>query len=105
MAPGDRAQRGPARRGGTTVSVDFHFAPTGEITGMTAMRYRAVNGAGVLTPFEGRYREYARRKGVMIPMSAEVAWLLPEGRVPYWRAHPVDVAYDRAAIAGTAASP
>lgn len=55
MAPGDRAQRGPARRGGTTVSADFHFAPTGEITGMTAMRYRDVNGAGVLTPFEGRY--------------------------------------------------
>lgn len=90
--------------GGTTVSAEFHFAPTGEITGMTALRYRDVNGAGVLTPFEGRYRDYARRNGVMIPMSAEVAWLLPEGRFAYWRGRPVEVEYDGAAASGRAAA-
>ncbi|MDF2773299.1 MAG: hypothetical protein K0S86_2794 [Geminicoccaceae bacterium] len=81
--------------GGTAVSAEFHFAPTGEITRMTAMRYRDVNGTGVLTPFEGQYRTYGRHDGVLIPMAAEVAWLLPEGRFPYWRGRPVAVRYDR----------
>ena len=79
--------------GPTAVSAEFHFAPTGEITRMTAMRYRDVNGAGVLTPFEGRYRDYARWNGVLIPTSAEVAWLLPEGPFPYWRGRPTEITY------------
>lgn len=93
----DSTARATLSDGGTTISAEFHFAPTGEITGMTALRYRDVNGTGVLTPFEGRYRDYARRNGVMIPMSAEVAWLLPEGRFPYWRGQPVEVEYGHAA--------
>jgi len=61
---------------------------------MTAMRYRDVNGAGVLTPFEGRYHGYVRREGVMVPGSAEVAWLLPAGRFDYWRGQPAEVTYE-----------
>lgn len=90
----DGTARATLTDGATTVSAEFHVAPTGEITGMTAMRYRDVNGTGVPTPFEGRYEDFARRNGVMIPMSAEVAWLLPEGRFPYWRGHPVEIVYD-----------
>jgi len=81
------------------VSAEFHFAPTGEVTRMTAMRYRDVNGTGVLTQFEGCYRDYARRNGLLIPMAAEVAWLLSEGRFPYWRGRPVEVSYKQAAPA------
>ena len=80
--------------GENRVEAVFHFAPTGEMVRMTAMRYRDVNGVGKLTAFEGRYSEYARREGVMIPMRSEVAWLLPEGRFPYWRGHPVRVQYE-----------
>lgn len=90
----DTTARATIRDGASEVSADFHFAPTGEITSMTSLRYRDVNGASVLTPFEGRYRDYARRNGIMIPMSAEVAWLLPEGRFAYWRGHPAEVRYD-----------
>ena len=85
--------------GEISVQAEFHFARTGEITRMTAMRYRDVNGVGVLTPFEAVCGSYARREGVMIPMSAEVAWLLPEGRFPYWRGRPVEVRYDMAPTA------
>jgi hypothetical protein len=92
----DATARATITDGATTVSADFHFAPTGELTGMTAMRYRDVHGTGVLTPFEGRYRDYARHDGMMIPTSAEVAWLLPEGRFPYWRGRVARVEYDRA---------
>jgi hypothetical protein len=76
------------------VSGDFHFAPTGEMTGMTAMRYSDVSGRGVITPFEGKYGPFERRDGVMIPGTAEVAWLPPEGRFAYLRGRPIEVRYD-----------
>jgi len=79
--------------GETSVHADFHFVPTGEIGLMTAMRYRDVNGVGVLTPFEGVHGPFQRRNGMMVPSSSEVAWLLPEGRFPYWRGRPVEIRY------------
>jgi hypothetical protein len=85
---------------GNRVEAEFHFAANGEITRMTALRYRDVGGTGVLTEFEGRYSEYVRREGVMIPASAEVAWLLPEGRFPYWRGRPAHVQYETGARPG-----
>jgi hypothetical protein len=87
----DSTARATVSDGATTVSADFHFAPSGELTSMTAMRYRDVNGTAVLTPFEGRYDRFVRRDGMMIPASAEVAWILPDGRFAYWRARPADV--------------
>lgn len=101
----DSTARATVTDGSTRVSAEFHFARTGEIVRMTALRYREVNGTGVLTPFEGRYRDYAWRDGVRIPMAAEVAWLLPEGRFAYWRGHPADVAYDRATANETSGAP
>lgn len=92
----DSTARATLVDGETSVQADFHFAPTGEMTRMTAMRYRDVNGVGTPTPFEGRMTDFARREGVMIPMSSEAAWLLPEGRYPYWRGRPVDVRYELA---------
>ncbi|HET7620805.1 MAG TPA: DUF6544 family protein [Gemmatimonadaceae bacterium] len=89
----DSTARATVSDGRNTASADFHFAPSGEVTGMTALRYRDVNGTGVLTPFEGQYRDYSRRNGVMVPMSSEVAWLLPEGRFAYWRGRPLEVKY------------
>lgn len=90
----DSTARATVTDGAVRVSGDFHFASTGEMTGMTAMRYRDVNGQGVLTPFEGRYGSFERREGVMIPGTAEVAWLLPEGRFAYWRGQPIEMSYE-----------
>ena len=90
----ERTARATVSDHSTSVSADFHFAPTGEVTGMTAMRYRDVNGTGVLTQFEGVYGRPGRREGMMVPTTAEVAWLLPEGRFAYWRGRPADVAYE-----------
>ncbi len=94
----DSTARATVTDGAVSASADFHFASSGEMTGMTTLRYRDVGGRGVLTPFEGRYGRFERRDGVMIPASAEVAWLLPEGRFAYWRAQPIDVRYDLTAI-------
>jgi len=91
----DTTARATLTDGATTVSADFHFAPTGEIVGMSMTRYRDVNGRGEPTPFEARLRGgYRRVAGMMIPVEGEVAWLLPEGRFAYWRGRPVHIEYD-----------
>ena len=87
----DRTARATVVDGAVRVTADFHFAATGELTSMSALRYRDVNGTSVLTPFEGRYGRFERRAGVMIPGTAEVAWLLPGGRFVYWRGQPTEV--------------
>lgn len=79
---------------GITVSVDFHFGARGEIVGLSAVRHRDVNGRGVLTPWAAESRRYERVQGMMVPTEGEVAWLLPEGRFPYWRARMVRAAYE-----------
>jgi hypothetical protein len=91
----DTTARATVTDGGVSASAEFHFAPTGEIARMTAIRYRDVDGTMVLTPFEGEYFDYARRDGILVPTRAEVAWLTPEGRYPYWRAGPVEIRFEQ----------
>ena len=90
----DSTARATVTDGAVSVSGDFHFAASGEMTGMSAMRYRDVDGHGVLTPFRGHYRAFERRDGVMVPSSADVEWVLPDGVYSYWRGGPVDVRYE-----------
>ena len=90
----DRSARATLTDAGVTVTADFEFAPGGALVRMTALRFRDVDGVGVATPFEGIYRAHARRDGMLVPTEAEVAWLLPEGRYPYWRGRLAAVRYD-----------
>jgi hypothetical protein len=81
----EHVARATVTDGAVQASGEFHFNPTGELSRFTAERHRAVDGENVLTGFEGRYFSYIRWNGVMVPARGEVAWLLPEGRYPYWR--------------------
>ena len=41
-----------------------------------------------LAAWEGRWTNHQRRDGMTVPLTGEVAWLLPPeagGRKPYWR--------------------
>jgi hypothetical protein len=80
----------------TTVSLDVSFGPRGEITTVSGMRYRDVNGTPVLTPWIGHHTRYARSGGMMIPTEGEVAWALPTGVEPYWRGRLIDATYELA---------
>jgi len=42
---------------------------------------------------EGHFRGYERVDGVMVPRGGEVAWILPEGQLTYWRGRIVVVEY------------
>lgn len=91
----DTTARATATDGALSVSGEFHFAASGEMTGMSAMRFRDVNGRAVLTRFEGHYRGFERLGGVMIPARADVEWVLPDGVYSYWRGAPTEVRYAR----------
>jgi hypothetical protein len=80
--------------GGTSVSLEVHFGERGEIVRVAAIRHRDVHGTSVPTPWVGRFGEYRRVAGMMIPMSGDVEWVLPDGPSPYWRGRIVSAEYD-----------
>lgn len=82
----------------TVVRLEFHFGRDGLVERVyTPARARDVGGRAVSTPWEGRVLRYERREGILIPIEAEVAWILPDGRQPYWRGTVRSVVYDSAA--------
>ena len=93
----DHAARATLTDGATTVSMDVHFAADGGIASTSALREREVNGRSVAMQWEGTYSsEFLLVDGMKIPKSAEVSWILPEGRAPYYRGDIVQIAYDYA---------
>lgn len=72
--------------GSVRVTLTFNFGDDDLIVSAGAQaRGRTVGGKVIATPWEGRWSDYQWRDGMRVPMAGEVAWLLPEGRKPYWR--------------------
>ena len=80
----------------TTVSLDFQFDAAGCIASVraTARIRKVVNGVAASAPWTGRFWNYARRDGMLIPLEGEVAWELATGVVPYWRGMASEVEYE-----------
>jgi uncharacterized protein DUF6544 len=90
-----RTARATVTDRGTSVSLEFQFGPEGEIvSAYTPTRCREVNGADVPTPWRCDYRRYAPVHGVTVPLEGEVAWEVPEGRLPYWQGRVLGVEYN-----------
>lgn len=78
------------------LSMTVHFGADGLLdTIRVEDRGRTVGGRVVPTPWEGRMSNYQRRDGLLIPVDGEVAWLTPEGRLPYWRGRIAEIRYQR----------
>ena len=93
----DRA-RATLSDSGISVSLEFTFGPEGEITGIfSPERYKEGGGEYRQYPWAGRFWNYERHAGMMIPMEGEVEWRMPGGPEPYWRGRVVDVTYEFAA--------
>jgi hypothetical protein len=91
----DSSARATIRDGSTQVSLAFRFDGDGLIsTVYAAERFRAVGDDYVSTPWQGSFRGYEKRSGMRIPLEGEVAWLRPDGPLPYWRARISDMSYD-----------
>jgi hypothetical protein len=79
----------------TTVSLEFSFSETGEITRVFApARFYEVKGEYKMFPWAGRLWNYKETNGMMIPMEGEVEWQMPEGNAPYWKGKIVETRYD-----------
>ncbi|MCZ4312301.1 hypothetical protein O4H66_02700 [Comamonadaceae bacterium G21597-S1] len=85
----DTSARATLADAGLSVALDFRFDAQGLIASVRApARGRSVGGAMVMRPWEGRWSDYQLQQGMRVPMSGEVAWLLPPaegGRKTYWR--------------------
>lgn len=91
----DRQARAALADGGTQVTLTFGFGADGLIESVRAEdRGRTVAGKVVPTPWEGRWARYAQRDGMQVPLEGEVAWILPDGRKPYWRGHITRLGYE-----------
>lgn len=82
----DRSASATLDEGGHRIQLTFGFGDDGLIETVRAdARGRRVGGTIVPTPWEGRWTRYETRDGMRVPVEGEVAWLLREGRKPYWR--------------------
>jgi hypothetical protein len=71
---------------GVKASLEFHFGADGAIVrAYTPARHREVDGAYLPTPWVCSYTSTAEVHGMHVPTEGEVAWILPEGRMPCWR--------------------
>lgn len=92
----ERSARATLVDGRLTLAMTFHFGDDGLIEAIRAdRRGRTVDGKIVPTPWEGRFSNYQRRDGLLVPLDGEVAWLTPQGRLPYWRGTIVAITYHR----------
>lgn len=81
--------------GPLSVSLLFSFDASDLVTAVRAeARGRMVGKAFEMAPWEGRWSNHQPREGMTIPLTGEVAWLLPEGRRAYWRGTIAELAYE-----------
>ncbi len=93
----DSTARATLTDSGISVSLDFRFGERGEIvSAYTPARFRDVNGVAVPTPWMCHFESYVPMDGMMVPGEGDVEWILPEGRLTYWRGRIVKAEYERA---------
>lgn len=78
-----------------TVNLLFKFAADGMVERISSTERSALlDGAMVTMPWEMRLSNYQLRDGMRVPQDAEVAWLTPAGRWPYWHGKIEKLDYD-----------
>ena len=93
----DSQARATLSDGPVTVTLLFHFNAQGLVDTVSAAgRYREVAGSQVATPWQGRFWDYQRRDGMLVPLAGEVGWQLEKGPKPYWRGQIDRVDYEYA---------
>ena len=71
---------------GVSVSLEFRFARTGEVTGIyTPARWGTFGGSYEQRPWEGHFRYYERRDGVTVPTYGDVGWYVGDEWQAVWK--------------------
>ena len=99
----DSTAEATLRDGDVTVSLEFRFAPTGEVREIYAdRRFRGETEDPRYAPWIGRFSAYELMDGYRIPTRAEVAWVLDGEERAYWRGRIEWARYETAADLTTA---
>jgi hypothetical protein len=77
-----------------TASAILHVNEQGQLTEVTAERYRDAKPVAVLTPWSGRFSDYREVNGILIPMQAVGSWQLDSGEFSYFRGEITEIEYD-----------
>ena len=80
---------------GLTATTVFYFNSKGEITQLTADRFRAVGNSYSKDKWVGYFRDYARVDNMMIPQELEAAWHLSSGQFSYAKFRITNIEYDK----------
>jgi hypothetical protein len=76
---------------GVTVSLEFRFAETGEVTGIyTPGRWGTFGGGYEQRPWEGHFRNYDRRNGFWVPIEGDVGWYVDDEWHAVWKGTVLD---------------
>jgi hypothetical protein len=71
---------------GVTVSLEFRFAETGEVTGIyTPGRWGTFPGGYRQVPWEGHFRDYRTRDGIFVPTEGDVGWYVDKEWHAVWK--------------------
>ena len=83
----EHSARATVGDGAVSGALLFRFDPrSGVIASVRAeARGRTVGNDVMMTPWEGRWFDYAEHEGVRAPTRGEVFWMTPQGPRPYWR--------------------
>ncbi|HEY8550317.1 MAG TPA: DUF6544 family protein [Vicinamibacterales bacterium] len=72
--------------GDVSVSLEFRFADSGEATGIyTPARWGKFGDAFRQIPWEGHFRDYRERDGVVVPTYGEVGWYVRDEWRAVWK--------------------
>jgi hypothetical protein len=73
-------------KGPVTVSLEFRFSLDNEVTSIyTPGRWGSFDGGYKRVPWEGKFRNYSRRNGVLVPTEGEVGWYTDGQWQSVWR--------------------
>ncbi|MBW8467132.1 MAG: hypothetical protein K0M67_02615 [Thiobacillus sp.] len=82
----DHSAHATLRDGALSLTLLFRFDDAGLMASVRAeARGRMVGREVSSAPWEGTWSNHQRVDGMTVPLTGEVAWLLPEGRKTYWR--------------------
>jgi hypothetical protein len=71
---------------GVSVSLEFRFADTGEVTGIyTPARWGRFAGGYQQVAWEGHFRDYQERDGIFVPTEGEVGWWVDDEWQVVWK--------------------
>jgi hypothetical protein len=90
----DRSVNVTMRQPGCAASAVIHFDGEGRVSRVSAERYAEENGKHPLRKWSGRFSDYRRVNGLLIPTKASVSWHLDSGDLEYFRSELGRVEYD-----------